>query len=43
MEDVARAQELLAEAGFSGGEGFPELTYTYPNSEKDALLAEILV
>lgn len=39
-EDVARAQELLAEAGFPGGEGFPELTYTYPNSEKDGLLAQ---
>lgn len=40
VEDVTRAQELLAEAGFPGGEGFPELTYTYPNSEKDALLAQ---
>ena len=41
-EDVTKAQELLAEAGFPGGEGFPTLTYTYPNSDKDALLAQAI-
>ena len=41
-ENVAKAQELLAEAGFPGGEGFPTLTYTYPNSDKDALLAQAI-
>lgn len=41
-EDVARAQELLAEAGYPNGEGFPTLTYTYPNSDKDALLAQAI-
>ncbi len=38
--DIARAQELLAEAGYPNGEGFPVLTYTYPNSDKDSLLAQ---
>ncbi|MBA3414616.1 MAG: peptide ABC transporter substrate-binding protein [Chloroflexia bacterium] len=28
-EDVARAKELLAEAGFADGAGFPQLTLTY--------------
>lgn len=39
-EDVARAQELLAEAGYPGGEGFPTLRFIYPNREKDALFAQ---
>lgn len=39
-EDETRAQELLAEAGYPDGEGFPTLTYKYPNSEKDSLLAQ---
>lgn len=42
VEDVARAQALLAEAGYPNGEGFPTLTYTYPNSDKDALLAQAI-
>ena len=42
VEDVERAQELLAEAGYPNGEGFPTLTYTYPNSDKDALLAQAI-
>lgn len=41
-EDVERAQTLLAEAGYPNGEGFPTLTYTYPNSDKDALLAQAI-
>lgn len=39
-EDVEKAKQLLADAGYPDGEGFPELTYTYPNEEKDALLAQ---
>lgn len=39
-EDPERAKELLAEAGYPDGEGFPKLTYKYPNSEKDSLLAQ---
>ena len=31
VEDVERAQQLLAEAGYPGGEGFPEVTYLYNN------------
>ena len=36
------AQQLLADAGYPNGEGFPTLTYTYPNSNKDALLAQAI-
>ena len=39
-EDAAKAQQLLADAGYPNGEGFPKLTYKYPNSEKDGLLAQ---
>ena len=39
-EDEERARELLAEAGYPDGEGFPTLSYKYPNSEKDSLLAQ---
>lgn len=42
VEDVERAKALLAEAGYPNGEGFPTLTYTYPNSDKDALLAQAI-
>lgn len=42
VEDIEKAQQLLAEAGYPGGEGFPTLTYTYPNSDKDALLAQAI-
>lgn len=42
VEDVTRAQALLAEAGYPGGEGFPALTYTYPNSDKDSLMAQAI-
>ncbi len=41
-EDIAQAQELLAEAGYPNGEGFPVLTYNYPSSEKDSLLAQAI-
>lgn len=39
-EDAARAKQLLADAGYPNGQGFPTLTYKYPNSEKDSLLAQ---
>jgi len=41
-EDVAAAQQLLADAGYPGGAGFPALTYTYPNSDKDSLMAQAI-
>jgi oligopeptide transport system substrate-binding protein len=31
-EDADRAKQLLADAGYPGGVGFPELTYTYASS-----------
>ncbi|MBQ8397512.1 MAG: peptide ABC transporter substrate-binding protein [Clostridia bacterium] len=40
VEDAARAKQLLADAGYPNGQGFPTLTYKYPNSEKDSLLAQ---
>jgi len=39
---VADAQELLAEAGFPGGEGFPELVLMYNTSEGHKMIAEII-
>lgn len=39
-EDLAEAQQLLAEAGFPNGENFPVLTLLYAGSANDKLLAE---
>ncbi len=39
---VAEAQELLAAAGFPGGEGFPEFTLLYNTSEGHQLVAELV-
>lgn len=41
-EDVAKAHELLAEAGYPNGEGFPELTYNYPTLEMDSDTAQVI-
>ena len=41
-EDAELAKSLLAEAGYPDGAGFPTLTYTYPNNDKDALMAQAL-
>ena len=39
-EDIKKAQELLAEAGFPNGEGFPELTLMYNTYEAHRLVAQ---
>lgn len=41
-EDVERARELLAEAGYPDGEGFPEITYSYPTLEMDSDTAQVI-
>lgn len=39
---VAEAQKLLAEAGFPGGQGFPEFTIMYNTSDSHKLVAELM-
>ena len=41
-ENIKEAQELLKEAGYPNGEGFPELMYNYPALEMDADTAQAL-
>jgi oligopeptide transport system substrate-binding protein len=41
--DVAEAQRLLAEAGYPGGEGFPELYLLFNTSEGHRKIAEAIV
>lgn len=41
-ENVERARELLAEAGYPDGEGFPEITYSYPTLEMDSDTAQVI-
>lgn len=41
-EDQEKAKQLFADAGYPNGEGFPTLTYKYPNSEKDSLMAQAI-
>lgn len=41
-ENLELAKELLSEAGYPDGEGFPELTYSYPSQEQDANVAQAL-
>lgn len=39
-ENTATAKELLAQAGYPDGQGFPTITYNYPNNEQDKLIAQ---
>lgn len=41
-ENAERARQLLAEAGYPDGEGFPEITYSYPALEQDSDTAQVL-
>ena len=41
-EDVAMAQDLLADAGYPDGEGFPELTILYNTNEAHKSIAEFI-
>lgn len=40
--DPERARQLLAEAGFPGGQGFPKLDLLYNTSEQHATIGEVL-
>jgi oligopeptide transport system substrate-binding protein len=40
QEDVAAAQQLMADAGYPNGQGFPEITLTFATSATTRLLAE---
>jgi len=42
VPDVAKARELLAEAGFPGGRGMPRLTILYNTSEGHRSIAEVI-
>ena len=41
-ENVERPRELLPEAGYPNGEGFPTLTYSYPTLEMDSDTAQVI-
>lgn len=41
-ENREQARELLAEAGYPNGKGFPELSYNYPSLELDSDTAQVL-
>ena len=40
--DADKAKDLLAQAGYPGGEGFPEITLTYVDAGDQGLLAQFL-
>lgn len=41
-EDVAKAQSLLADAGYAGGAGFPVVNIVAQNNDEQKLMAQIL-
>lgn len=41
-EDVAKAKQLLAEAGYPDGKNFPQITYLYNTSEAHKKIAEMI-
>lgn len=41
-KNVKKAQELLADAGYPNGEGFPQITYLYNTNENNKKIAEAL-
>ncbi len=41
-EDVAKAQQLMADAGYAGGAGFPVVNIVCQNSDEQKLMAQIL-
>jgi len=41
-EDADKARDLLAEAGYPGGEGFPEVVFIYPSSQDSQRVAEFI-
>lgn len=42
LHDTQRARELLAEAGYPGGNGFPELQFIIANSDTSRTFAEVV-
>jgi oligopeptide transport system substrate-binding protein len=42
-EDLTQAKQLLAEAGYPGGKGFPEVTFLYNTSDDHKAIAEAIV
>ena len=40
--DAKKAKDLLAEAGYPGGEGFPEITLTYVDAGDQVLMEQLL-
>lgn len=41
-ENIEEARQLLAEAGYPNGEGFPKLVYKYPTLELDSDTAQVI-
>lgn len=41
-EDIKEAQKLLAEAGYPGGKGFPDVTLLYNTSESHRQISEVI-
>lgn len=41
-ENLEEARQLLADAGYPNGEGFPVLTYNYPSLEMDSDTAQVI-